>query len=104
MPFVRLSNGPIESATVVRIVSLTLPADIHQRVQAQLASGMFTSVDDVLRQAMDTLEKRQTALGSLQKMVSVTDDEIQAGRSGLFDSEQTKATIQQRLNQVGFIE
>jgi Arc/MetJ-type ribon-helix-helix transcriptional regulator len=86
------------------IVSLTLPADIHQRVQAQLASGMFTSVDDVIRQAMDTLEKRQTALGSLQKMVSVADDEIQAGKSGLFDNEKTKATVRQRLNQVGIVE
>lgn len=85
-------------------MSQTLPTDIHQRVQAQLASGMFSSVDDVLRQAMDTLEKRQTALGSLQKMVSLADDEIQAGRSGLFDSEQTKSTVRQRLNQVGIVE
>ena len=85
-------------------MSLTLPTDIHQRIQAQLASGMFTSVDDVLRQAMDTLEKRQMALGSLQKMVSVADDELQAGRSGLFDSEQTKATVRQRLNQMGIVE
>lgn len=85
-------------------MSLTLPTDIHQRIQAQLASGMFTSVDDVLRQAMDTLEKRQTALGSLQKMVSVADDELQAGRSGPFDSEQTKSTVRRLLNQMGIVE
>lgn len=86
------------------IVSQTLPTDIHQRVQAQLASGMFSSVDDVLRQATDTLEMRQTALGSLQKMVGVADDDIKAGSSGLFDSEQTKTTVRQRLNQVGIVE
>ena len=85
-------------------VSLALPTDIHQSIQAQLASGMFTSVDDVLRQAMDTLEKRQTSLGSLQRMVSVADDELQAERSGPFDSEQTKSAVLQRLNQMGIVE
>ncbi len=85
-------------------MSLTLPTDIQQRIQAQLASGMFTSVDDVLRQAMDTLEKRQSALGSLQRMVSLADDELQAERSGPFDSEQTKSTVRQQLNQMGIVE
>ena len=83
---------------------LTLPTDIHQRIQAQLASGMFTSVDDVLRQAMDTLEKRQSALGSLQRIASVADDELQAGKSGPFDAEQTKSAVRQRLNQMGIVE
>ena len=85
-------------------VSIALPTDIHQSIQAQLASGMFTSVDDVLRQAMDTLEKRQTALGSLQRMVSVAEDELQSERSGPFDSEQTKSAVRQRLNQMGIVE
>ena len=96
--------NPDFSIAQVPTVSLALPTDIHQSIQAQLASGMFTSVDDVLRQAMDTLEKRQTSLGSLQRMVSVADDELQAERSGPFDSEQTKSAVLQRLNQMGIVE
>ena len=38
-----------------------LSADVEQRVRAQIESGQFETEDEVLREAIDTLEKRQRA-------------------------------------------
>ena len=83
---------------------LPLPADIQQRVQDQLSSGMFASEDDVLRQAMDTLEKRQVGLARLKEMVQVADHDISAGRVETFNAERTKELVRQRLAQKGVVE
>ena len=36
------------------------PPDIEQRIRAQLESGQFETEDDVLREAIDTLERTLT--------------------------------------------
>jgi Arc/MetJ-type ribon-helix-helix transcriptional regulator len=73
------------------------PADIEQRVRAQIASGQFDSEDDVLREAMDTLERRQRGLSQLREMVREADADMAAGRVGPFDADETKAAVRQRL-------
>lgn len=75
----------------------TLPADIELRIKAQVASGAFASEDEVLRQAMDVLERRQNSLNELREMVQEADADIAAGQVGEFDVEHTMQVIQQRL-------
>ncbi len=77
------------------------PPDIEQRVRAQIENGPFDSEDDVLREAIDTLEKRQRGLRELQDMVREADSDIAAGRVDPFDAEQTKKIVRQRLQAHG---
>ena len=73
------------------------PSDIQQRVQAQIETGQFETEDAVLREAIDTLEKRQRGLRNLQDMVREADEDIAAGRLGPFDADKTKAAVRERL-------
>ena len=78
-----------------------LPSDIEERVRAQIDSGQFETEADVLREAIDTLEKRQRALGSLRDMVREADEDIAAGRVGPFRAEETKSAVKKRLEAHG---
>ncbi len=73
------------------------PPDIEQRVRAQLENGEFETEDDVLREAIDSLEKRQRGLREIQGMVRQADDDIAAGRVGPFNPEETKNAVRKRL-------
>ena len=77
------------------------PSDIQQRVRAQIESGQFQTEDDVLREAIDTLEKRQRGLQELRDMVREADEDIAAGRIGPFKAQETKAAVRQRLQAEG---
>ncbi len=77
------------------------PSDIQQRVQAQIESGSFKTEEEVLREAISTLERRQCGLRKLQDMVREGDEDIAAGRVGLFDADKTKATVRERLRARG---
>ena len=77
------------------------PSDIQQRVQAQIKTGPFETEDDVLREAIDTLERRQHGLRKLQEMVREADEDIAAGRVGPFDADKTKAAVRERLEARG---
>lgn len=78
-----------------------IPPDLEQRIQAQITSGQFMSEDDVLREAMDSLERRQRGLEQLRQQVQEADADIAAGRVGAFDAEQTKRNVRERLRQEG---
>ena len=43
-----------------------LPADLQQRIDAQLVGGGFASEEDVLREAIEALERRQHGLAQLR--------------------------------------
>jgi putative addiction module CopG family antidote len=77
------------------------PPDIEQRVQAQMKDGQFETVDDVIREAMTALEKRQHGLAELRNMVREAEEDIDAGRVGPFDAEETKRAVRQRLAEQG---
>ena len=74
-----------------------LPPDVAQRVQAQIESGQFATEADVLRAAIDTLEKRQRGLETIQNMVHEAEKDIAAGRVGPFDANETKRVVKQRV-------
>ncbi len=77
------------------------PPDIERRIRDQIDNGNFGSEDEVLREAMDTLEKRQRGLEQLQQMVHEADDDIAAGRVAPFAADQTKRVVRERLAQDG---
>jgi putative addiction module CopG family antidote len=77
------------------------PPDLEQRIRAQIETGEFENEEDVLREALDTLEKRQRGLRDLRQMVKEADDDIAAGRVGPFNAEETKRAVRQRLSQHG---
>ena len=76
-----------------------LPADVDARVQAQLATGEFPSADDVLREALDALERRQQSLQRLREMVREAEEDVAAGRVGCFDAEATMRAVIARVEQ-----
>lgn len=82
-------------------MSHQLPPDLEQRIKAQIETGEFETEEDVLREALDTLEKRQRGLKELREMVREADDDIAAGRVGPFDADETKRAVRERLSQHG---
>jgi putative addiction module CopG family antidote len=73
-----------------------LPADVAARVQAQLATGEFPNADDVLREALDGLERRQQSLRQLRDMVREAEEDVAAGRVGYFDADATMRAVMSR--------
>ncbi len=77
------------------------PADLERRIRAQIQSGAFETEDAVLREAIDTLERRQKGFARLQEMVREADEDILQGRVGPFDARETKAAVRARLEAHG---
>ena len=82
----------------------SFPPDIQQSIRAQIASGEFESEDEVIREAMASLESRQRGLHQLQKMVAEADGDVAAGQVGLFDAEETKRAVRERLERQGIVD
>ena len=70
-------------------MSYQISTDIESRVQAQILSGKFANEEEVLKESLDTLEKRQQGLEKLQAMVREAEEDLIAGRVGPFDLGQT---------------
>lgn len=70
-----------------------IPSDLIARVQAQVATGRFGSEDEVLREALDSLEKRQRGFSEIQAMVREAEEDVAAGRVGDFDVDKTMAGV-----------
>lgn len=77
------------------------PTDIEERIRAQIATGTFETEDDVLREAIETLERRQQNRSRLRDMVREADEDIAAERVGPFHAEATKAAVRERLEAHG---
>jgi antitoxin ParD1/3/4 len=78
-------------------MNTSLPVDIQQRIDAQLATGVFASQEEVLREALDGLERRQRGLSRLREMVAEAEEDIAAGRVGTFDRDEIKRDVRERL-------
>jgi Arc/MetJ-type ribon-helix-helix transcriptional regulator len=80
---------------------LPLPADLQSRIEAQLATGEFANDLEVLREAIDALESRQRGLRELRGMVAAAEEDVVAGRVGVFDRDAMKRDVRVRLAQQG---
>ncbi len=78
-------------------MSSSLPGDIQQRIDAQIASGSFATEEEVLREALESLERRQRGLAQLRESVAVAEAEVASGKIGFFDREEIKRDIRDRL-------
>jgi Arc/MetJ-type ribon-helix-helix transcriptional regulator len=85
-------------------VNQYLPTDIQQRIDAQVACGAFASQEDVLREALDSLERRQRGLQELRSMVAVAEADIAESRIGRFNRDDIKRDVRQRLADHGIHE
>ena len=81
-----------------------LPADLQNRIHAQIATGAFANEEEVLREAIEALERRQRSMRQLQEMVAVAEEDVAAGRVGVFDREEIKRDVRARLSQQGVVE
>jgi putative addiction module CopG family antidote len=79
------------------MMSHLLPADIRQRIDAQIASGVFTSDAEVLREALDALERRQRGLAQLRELTAIAEDDAAGGRIGTFDRDDIIRDVRGRL-------
>ncbi len=66
-----------------------------------MESGQFETEDDVFREEIDALKRRQRGLQELRDMVRKADEQIAAGRVGPFDAEHTKSAVRRRLGAHG---
>jgi putative addiction module CopG family antidote len=82
-------------------MNFSLPHDIADRIQAQFATGHFTSEVQVLREALEALERRQTSLAKLRSMVDEAEAEVQAGQIGTFDVDDIVRDVRRRLAENG---
>jgi putative addiction module CopG family antidote len=57
-------------------MSYQIPADVSGLIQAQLASGTFRNQDDVLRAALQALERQTADLAAIRAGI----DDMEAGR------------------------
>jgi Arc/MetJ-type ribon-helix-helix transcriptional regulator len=81
-----------------------LPGDIQQRIDAQLQLGAFTNEAEVLREALEALERRQRGLLQLREMVAAADSDISSGRLAAFDRDNIKLAVRSRLAERGIRE
>lgn len=79
------------------IMTHQLSADVSARIQAQIASGYFRNEDDLIRQALDALERRERGLEVLRGLVREAEEDTEAGRVGTFDVNRAMAAIETRL-------
>jgi len=84
---------------IIQGMSYQISTNLESRVQAQILLGNFANEEEVLQEALDTLEKRQLGLKKLQSMVREAEEDVVAGRVGPFDVDQTLDVIQARLIQ-----
>lgn len=70
----------------------------EQFIQAQIATGRFTSADDVINEAFKLLEERQIRLEELRQKITVGTKQIQQGR--FTDGEIVFVRLQEKIGKI----
>jgi Arc/MetJ-type ribon-helix-helix transcriptional regulator len=81
-----------------------LPSDIQNRIDIQLATGAFANEEQVLREAIEALERRQHGLQKMREMVAIAEEDVAAGRIGAFDRSDIKRDVRARLAEQGIVD
>jgi putative addiction module CopG family antidote len=85
-------------------MSISLPADLASLVQAQLATGQYASEEQVLREALATLERRRRSMAHLKELIRAAEDDVAAGRVAPFDRDELKREVRAKLAAQGIAE
>lgn len=80
-------------------MSVSLPPDLEQFVRQELASGGYTSEDEILLEGLRLLQKRKKRLQHLQNDIQIGLDQLDQGEGALLDMEVVRAKVTQRLNE-----
>ncbi|SPF53430.1 conserved hypothetical protein [Candidatus Sulfopaludibacter sp. SbA4] len=77
-------------------MQLTLPPDLEALVQKRLASGAFTSTEDVVRQALEAQDAEESLTGEERRAMAAHVEKgfLQAERGELIDGEEARIEIQ----------
>ncbi|HYO25441.1 MAG TPA: type II toxin-antitoxin system ParD family antitoxin [Lacipirellulaceae bacterium] len=81
-----------------------LPSDLQERIQAQLIDGRYATEEDVLREAITSLEQREKGLSKLREMVREAEEDVATDRVGPFDRAAIKEDLRARLAERGIVD
>ncbi|MHC5859273.1 type II toxin-antitoxin system ParD family antitoxin [Nostoc sp.] len=74
---------------------IQIKPELEQFIQAQLASGRFTNVDDVINEAFKLLQEREQRLEELRQKIAVGTEQIAKGQ--VTDGEVVFAILQEKI-------
>ncbi|MEH1825772.1 MAG: type II toxin-antitoxin system ParD family antitoxin [Nostoc sp.] len=74
---------------------IQIKPELEQFIQAQLASGRFTNVDDVINEAFKLLQEREQRLEELRQKIAVGTEQIAKGQ--VTDGEVVFARLQEKI-------
>ena len=69
-----------------------------QFIQAQIATGRFTSAEDVINEAFKLLEERERRLEELRQKIAIGTEHIEQGR--ITDGEIVFARLQEKIRKI----
>lgn len=75
----------------------SLPTDLAQFVEREIASGKYQSEAEVICEGLRTLRERERRLEALRKDVQAGLDQLDRGEGAPLDAESIKARGRQRL-------
>ena len=83
-------------------ISIQLPTDLDQFVQAQVASGDFRSEQELLEAAVrllrDRAEQKMARLSDLKRELQIGIDQLERGETTAFDAEAILAEAARRVS------
>ncbi len=79
-------------------MKITIKPEIEQFIQAQLASGRFTSAEDVINEAFKLLLERERRIEELRQKIAVGTEQIAKGQ--VTDGEVVFARFQEKIRQI----
>ena len=79
-------------------MSETFPPDVQEYVRQAIANGEFANEDDVIVAGVRALRELKSRHDSLQRDIQVAIEELDAGHGEVWDAEQIKQDLGQRLD------
>lgn len=78
-------------------MSMSLPQDLQQFVQQEIASGRYQSEEDVVREGLRLLRERDRRLQALREDIQPALEQLDRGEGEPLDAESIKARGRKRL-------
>lgn len=79
-------------------MDITLKPEFEQFIQTQLATGRYTTLDDLVSDALALLVQREQRLDELRQKIAVGTEQIRSGQ--VTDGEAVFARLQEKLDRV----
>ncbi len=79
-------------------MNITLKPEYEQFIQAQLATGRYTTIDDLIGEALALLMQQEQRLSELRHKITVGTEQIRIGQ--VMDGETVFAQLQEKLDRL----